>query len=98
MKQVKDSVTALGAERQPQQGASVDEGSLSEPEPDPMEGCEAIYASEILDDKTCAKCAEHDEHEYASMSEARADYPEDGYKDCVSPAGCRGTLVLMYDN
>lgn len=64
---------------------------------DPMEGCTEIYASEIIDENTCARCAGNDEHEYASMAEAREDYPDGGYRHCESPSGCRGTLVLMRD-
>lgn len=64
---------------------------------DPMEGYKEIVASEIIDEKTCARCAGNDEHEYASMAEARDDYPDGGYRHCESPSGCRGTLVLMRD-
>jgi hypothetical protein len=55
-----------------------------------------IYASELLDEKTCQKCAEIDGHDYDSMAEAEADYPMGGYKHCESESGCRGTLVTVY--
>lgn len=64
---------------------------------DPMEGYTEIIASEIVDEKTCGRCAGNDEHEYSSMAEARDDYPDGGYRHCESPSGCRGTLVLMRD-
>lgn len=57
-----------------------------------------IYASELLDEHTCRKCAEIDGHEYETLAQARADYPDGGgYKDCESGLGCRGTLISMYD-
>lgn len=66
----------------------------TDPAPEPLE----IYSSELLDEKTCLKCAEIDGHDYETLAEARADYPDGGgYKDCESESGCRGTLVLMYD-
>lgn len=62
--------------------------------PEPTE----IYASELLDEHTCRKCAEIDGHEYETMAQARADYPEGGgYQGCESEAGCRGTLVIMHE-
>lgn len=61
--------------------------------PEPLE----IYASELLDDKTCRKCADIDGHDYETLEQARRDYPQGGYKDCESESGCRGTLVFMYD-
>lgn len=64
------------------------------PVPEPTE----IYASELLDEQTCPKCAEIDGHEYQTLARARADYPDGGgYHGCESETGCRGTLVLMYD-
>ena len=66
----------------------------TDPAPEPLE----IYASEVLDGNTCPKCAEIDGHDYETLAQARADYPEGGgYKDCDSESGCRGTLVFMYD-
>jgi hypothetical protein len=88
LKQIKEHRSGVG----PEQVAGGAEAS------DPMEGCTEIYASEIVDEKTCGRCAGNDEHEYASMAEARKDYPDDGgYRHCESPSGCRGTLVLMRD-
>lgn len=66
----------------------------TDPAPEPLE----IYASELLDENTCQKCAEIDGHDYATLEEARIDYSEGGgYKHCESESGCRGTLVYMYD-
>lgn len=67
-----------------------------------MQGYAEIYASELIDEKTCASCASNDGHDYASMAEARADYPAGeypagGYRHCENDAGCRGTLVLVGD-
>jgi hypothetical protein len=61
--------------------------------PEPTE----IYASELLDEHTCQRCAEIDGHEYETLARAEADYPDGGYKGCESETGCRGTLVVMYD-
>ncbi|MEO3940203.1 hypothetical protein V3C41_03885 [Paenarthrobacter nicotinovorans] len=62
--------------------------------PEPAE----IYASELLDEHTCQKCAAIDGHEYETLAQARADYPDGGgYKDCESGSGCRGSLISMYD-
>jgi hypothetical protein len=66
----------------------------TDPAPEPLE----IYASELLDESTCQKCADIDGHDYETLAQARADYPVgSGYKDCESESGCRGTLVFMYD-
>ncbi len=56
-----------------------------------------IYASEIMDGNTCARCAQIDGHEYQTMEQARADYPNGGYGKCLGGTRCRGTLVFMYD-
>jgi hypothetical protein len=87
LKQIKEHRAGVGPEQ-------VAEGAEAA---DPMEGCTEIYASEIIDEKTCGHCAGNDEHEYTSMAEAREDYPDGGYRHCESPSGCRGTLVLMRD-
>jgi hypothetical protein len=86
-------------ERTARQGANQDE-CAPPPGTDPMEGNSAVWASELIDDETCARCAAIDGHEYSSMAEARADYPEGqypdgGYRHCESEAGCRGTLVMF---
>lgn len=65
---------------------------------DPMEGYSELFASELIDDQTCANCAGIDGHEYTSMAEARADYPAGGYNGCESESGCRGTLILMRED
>ena len=68
------------------------------PTPDAAREPTEIYASELLDEHTCRKCAEIDGHEYQTMAQARADYPDGGgYHGCESGTGCRGTLVFMYD-
>jgi NMD protein affecting ribosome stability and mRNA decay len=69
------------------------DAQASDPALEPLE----IHASELLDENTCQKCAEIDGHDYETLAQARADYPEGGYKDCESESGCRGTLVVMYD-
>lgn len=56
----------------------------------------SVFASELLDKATCAKCRAVDGKEYETMAEARADYPEGPYVDCLGGARCRGTLVFLY--
>ena len=57
---------------------------------------EEIWASEILDGATCQNCRAVDGKEYATMAEARADYPNGPYTRCDGGARCRGTLVFMF--
>lgn len=57
----------------------------------------SIYASEILDRNVCGPCSLVDGTTYASMAEARADYPNGLYKDCEGGLRCRGTLVYVWD-
>lgn len=59
-------------------------------------GPESIWASEILDGNTCRSCAAIDGKEYATLEEARADYPSGPYARCDGGARCRGTLVFEY--
>ncbi|QKY79770.1 capsid maturation protease [Arthrobacter phage Bumble] len=59
---------------------------------DPVE----IWASELLDGATCGPCQAIDGKEYASLEEARADYPHGGYARCDGDARCRGTLVYQF--
>ncbi|AIZ01691.1 putative structural protein [Arthrobacter phage vB_ArtM-ArV1] len=56
-----------------------------------------IFASEIMDGATCAPCKAIDGHEYKTMEDAKADYPNGGYEACLGGLRCRGTLVFMYD-
>lgn len=52
LKQVRESRTVVTSD----QAMEADDAS------DPMEGCAGIYASGIIDGKTCARCAGNDEH------------------------------------
>jgi hypothetical protein len=92
LKQVKDSVTAKTTSAAVDSSEAPSDGQTTVPEPS------EIYASELVDEKTCQKCAEIDGHDYDSLAEARADYSMDGYKHCESESGCRGTLVMMYED
>lgn len=53
-----------------------------------------MWASELLDENTCEKCAQIDGREYETTAQARVDYPAGVYEDCEAESGCRGTLVL----
>lgn len=55
----------------------------------------SIYASEVLDSATCDPCRTVDEREYASMAEARRDYPTGGYSLCSGGPRCRGTVIVV---
>lgn len=56
-----------------------------------------IYASEILDNNTCASCAANDGTEYPDIDAAEQDYPFGGYTECAGGGRCRGTLVKVYE-
>lgn len=55
-----------------------------------------IYASELLDERTCEACASEDGTQFANMTEAEIAYPAGGYSDCSGGPRCRGTLVAVY--
>lgn len=55
-----------------------------------------LYASELLDDRTCSRCEAIDGREYDSMTEALRDYPAGGFARCFGGHRCRGTLVAEY--
>jgi hypothetical protein len=58
-----------------------------------------IYALEILDGNTCDECEAIDGQEYASVAEARVDYPGigGGYVACLGRERCRGSLVFVHE-
>lgn len=56
-----------------------------------------IYASEILDDRTCQACIGVDGTNYPDVATAEQDYPGGGFKDCFGGGRCRGTLVAVYN-
>ena len=73
--------------------AAQNEGRLQEMASGPVG---RYYASELLDSSTCENCAAEDEHEFASIGEARKAYPTGGFRDCLGGARCRGTVVAVY--
>ncbi len=57
----------------------------------------ATYVStEIHDRNTCGPCSEVDGQEYATLGEARAQYPSGGYVNCLGGSRCRGTVVAVW--
>lgn len=56
-----------------------------------------IWASELLDGNTCAKCRRLDGKEYKTLAAGKRDYPNGPYKNCLGGNRCRGTLVFIYD-
>jgi hypothetical protein len=56
-----------------------------------------IYASELLDNATCAACAGVDGTQYTSMDDAARDYPSGGFTDCAGYDRCRGVLIAVYE-
>lgn len=57
-----------------------------------------VWASEIMDRATCAPCSHVDGKDYASMEDAREDYPVAGYVGCLGEDRCRGTLVFVFED
>lgn len=57
---------------------------------------EKVYASELLDENTCAACETVDGTEYETLDDAEADYPGGGFAECEGDVRCRGTLVGVY--
>jgi hypothetical protein len=55
------------------------------------------YSSELLDKNTCEECEKIDGHDYATLADAEADYPQGGYSECLGGPRCRGTIVAVYD-
>ena len=53
------------------------------------------YASELLDQDTCANCWAVDGTQYATPDDALADYPTGTYAGCLDGGRCRGTLVAV---
>src|SRR5579875_1482481 len=54
------------------------------------------YASELLDKATCGPCSQIDGTEYDTLDQAKADYPNGGYKDCAGGDRCRGSIVAVW--
>ncbi|UGL61888.1 capsid maturation protease [Arthrobacter phage EastWest] len=57
---------------------------------------EEIWASELMDGRTCPACEKVDGKEYATLEEARVEYETGGYGACAGGARCRGTLIMIY--
>ena len=57
---------------------------------------EEIWASELMDGRTCRPCELVDGKDYATLAEARVEYEAGGYGACAGGARCRGTLVMIY--
>lgn len=55
-----------------------------------------IWASEIMDGAGCNSCAKVDGRDYATLEQARQDYPLGFYQGCDGGARCRGTLVFQF--
>lgn len=57
---------------------------------------EEIWASELMDGRTCPACEKVDGKDYATLEEARVEYEAGGYGACAGGARCRGTLAMIY--
>lgn len=55
-----------------------------------------IYASEILDNNTCAPCTGVDGTEFKTIADAEYAYSTGGFNGCAGGDRCRGTLVAVY--
>jgi hypothetical protein len=57
-----------------------------------------IYASALNEDPNCCeRCREENDTEFASMEEARRDFPAGYYVGCLGGKRCRCTLILTFD-
>lgn len=90
-----DSIKPAGAVDQARQSvnaatgvARIETGSELEPSD--------IYASELLDGKTCRSCAAVDGTQYPDMEAATMDYPAGYYAGCSGGARCRGTILFLF--
>jgi hypothetical protein len=54
------------------------------------------YASELLDRNTCQPCERIDGTVYATLADAKVDYPAGGYRNCAGGDRCRGTIVAVW--
>lgn len=57
-----------------------------------------IYASELLDSATCGPCSLVDGRTYATVAEARRDYPFGIYRLCEGGTRCRGACVFVWSS
>lgn len=55
-----------------------------------------LFASELLDARTCAECQAVDGRSYTSLEDAEADYPDGSYVSCRGGHRCRGTIIAIY--
>src|SRR5207248_4180666 len=56
------------------------------------------YASEILDQNTCAACEDVDGTEYASLADAEDAYASGGFSGCEGGLRCRGVIVAVWSD
>lgn len=57
-----------------------------------------FYVSALLDDDSCETCSALDGREYPTIEAASEHFgPEGSNKGCTSPAGCRCSLVMVYE-
>lgn len=61
-----------------------------------LPAAKGYYASELLDKNTCQPCSAVDGTAYATLAEAKMDYPYGGYRDCLGGDRCRGTIVAVW--
>lgn len=92
-----EEASRAGTEDLAKQAANVTHGlgrtAAQQALPAPVE----VYASELLDSRTCGPCATVDGRTYRDLTAALEDYPgAGGYIGCDGGARCRGTLVLVH--
>ena len=61
-----------------------------------LPAAKGYYASELLDKSTCGQCETVDGTQYATLAEAKQDYPAGGYRNCLGGDRCRGTIVAVW--
>lgn len=55
-----------------------------------------LAASEVLDQNTCANCAEIDGHEFETVEAANEAYASGGYVKCLGRLRCRGIVIAVW--
>lgn len=64
-----------------------------------VDGEPALYASELMDGRTCRECRKIDGRRFASEEEAAEFYPNGGpMRYCLGGNRCRGTLVFDWSD
>lgn len=56
------------------------------------------YATERNDSNACGPCRDIDDHQFNSLQDANAAYPNGGYINCKGGVRCRGSVVPVWES